>query len=150
MALETIEIGVFSFEVKDRWLPSEPIARVFAPRRPLTSEEEAKEQVRRIEEVLDDLGSWEDSIATLRGLWEGMSSRGNPEDVPTLRRSDVVVDYVMHRDPFGRQPEFETIISLRAQATTNESLREPTLWKQSLRNVCRWRRMKNVVDRLNR
>ena len=70
------------------------------------------------------------------------------EGAKAIRRADLDVGCVKHLDPFRRQPHYEIVIGLRAQAAANEGLRDSASWKHTLGNVVKWRRLCIVIGRL--
>jgi len=123
---------------------------VFVPRQPLVSEENATERSRRVEGILNELGLWEDATDTLNGLWEELHDQSTPEETGTLGREDVEVHVTQQREPFRGQVQYEVVVGLTSRAAQNSRLHDSSVWKRSLRNIPRWKKLCRVVGRLAR
>ncbi len=144
MAPETIEIEGLRFKVADEYTATEAIVEVFVFRRPFKAEEEAQRAKTQVEELLEGLGRWEDTIGVLRNLREGSQSKTETAPPDALHAEDVEVIVVPGGD------RFKVILDLVDKSSDNRAekphLWDAGVWRDSLMNLPRWRMLQAVRE----
>ena len=143
-----IEIGKYEFRVADEYRVIEPIVEVYVPRQPFTSEEQASEAKGEVEEMVAELGRWEDTISALRHLREGVEEQPYSEETRAIHAEDIEADTIEGRDGF--KLILDIADKSEANLYKNPHLRDAAVWRRSLENLPHWRSLQRVLSLFRR
>ncbi len=141
-----IEIGRYEFRVAEEYRVIEPIVEVYVPRQPVTSEEQAEDAKGEVEEIVADLGRWEDTISALRHLREGVEEQPYSEETRAIHVEDIEADTIEGRDGF--KLILDIADKSEANLYKNPHLRDAAVWRRSLENLPRWQSLRRALTLL--
>ena len=143
-----VEIDEYSFAIVTKYEPVTALGEITLARQVFDTREKSEVHAERARGILSDLGKWERLVSSLRNVREALdgSTLSEPEPITSADLKVVVVERKMH--------PFLLIIDLAEEATRTIAqaerpwLQRSETWVAALRNLKRWRSLREVLQAL--
>ncbi len=135
-----IEIDEYFFDVVERWVENMWMVTVATKDARAFPHEAARTNAAAIDRIVADLGKWEDASEVVGSLL------GRPPQETPLRPS------LIEARPYPTGPPatnlFHIILDLKDPSVKDGPLRDPTVWREALNGVRKWRNLKGLASEI--